>query len=132
MINLKKGFTLIEVIVALSILGIAVTVILQVFSSNLKSLSRSEDYVKSLVVAEAKLKELILQEDLEEKQWTETSPLGYRFDILINEVLKERTETLQFRLLEIQLTIRWMWGNKEKYHTLKTLKAIPKKSDDYL
>ena len=51
-----KGFTLIEVIVALSILGIAITVILQLFSVNLRAISQSEDYVMALIQADLKMR----------------------------------------------------------------------------
>ncbi len=123
----SKGFTLIEVIVALSILGIAITVILQLFSANLKALSQSEDYVKALIASDMKMRELSQNDDLEEKMWSETSEHGYRFDIYITETLKEKTETLQSRLFEIQLTVNWRTGLKEKSHTFKTLKVVEKK-----
>lgn len=123
----KKGFTLIEVIVALSILGIAITVVLQLFSANLRALSQSEDYVLALIAADMKMREITQSDDLEEKVWSETSQQGYRFDISITETLKERTETLQSQLFDIQLTISWRSGTKEKTYTIKTLKSIARK-----
>ncbi len=125
--RLNKGFTLIEVIVALSILGIAITVILQLFSANLKAVSKSEDYVHALVQADLKMRELSQTDDLPEKSWTEMTEQGYRFDISVSDVLKERTETLQTRLMEVQLTVSWERGHQKKSHTIKTLKAVEKK-----
>lgn len=125
--KINKGFTLIEVIVALSILGIAITVILQLFSANLKAVSRSEDYLMALMQADMKMRELIQSEDLEEKVWSEITEKGHRLDISITETLKERTETLQSRLMEIQLTITWKKGLKEMSQTFKTFKTVPKK-----
>ncbi len=125
--KLNKGFTLIEVIVALSILGIAITVILQLFSANLRSVSNSEDYLMALMQADMKMRELMQTEDLEEKVWSETTEKGHRLDISITETLKERTETLQSRLMEIQLTIIWKKGQKERSQTFKTLKTVAKK-----
>ncbi len=127
MMRIDKGFTLIEVIVALSILGIAITVILQLFSANLKAVSKSEDYVNALVLANQKMHELSQSDDISEKAWTEMTEHGYRFDISVYEVLKERTETLQVRLMEIQLTVSWLKGSQQKSHTLKTLKVVEKK-----
>lgn len=123
----NKAFTLIEVIVAISILGIAVTVILQLFSANLKAVSKSEDYVNALVLANIKMRQLSQIDDLTEKAWTETTELGYKFDISISEILKERTETLQVRLMEIHLTVSWLKGQQQKSYTLKTLKTVEKK-----
>lgn len=125
--SLNKGFTLIEVIVALSLLGIAITVILQLFSANLKAISRSEDYVRALVQADFKMRELTESDDLQEKTWSETTEQGYRFDISVFEISKERTETLQVSVMEIQLTVRWLKGQKERFQTFKTLKVVQKK-----
>lgn len=125
--KINKGFTLIEVIVALSILGIAITVILQLFSANLKAVSRSEDYLMALMQADMKMRELFQAKDLEEKVWSEITEKGHRLDISITETLKERTETLQSRLMEIQLTITWKKGLKEMSQTFKTFKTVPKK-----
>ncbi len=127
MIRSNKGFTLIEVIVALSLLGIAITVILQLFSANLKALSRSEDYVRAMVQADIKMRELSESDDLQEKTWSETTEQGYRFDISVSEISKEKTETLQMRLMEIQLAVIWQKGQRESSHIFKTLKAVEKK-----
>lgn len=124
--RLSKGFTLIEVIVALSILGIAITVILQLFSANLKALSLSEDYVIALIQGDMKMRELSGSDNLQEKMWAETTEQGHRLDISITEILKERTETLHARLMEIQLTVIWKKGLKERSQTFKTLKVVQK------
>lgn len=125
--RLNKGFTLIEVLVALSILGIAITVILQLFSANLKAVSKSEEYVHALIQADLKMRELSQSYDLPEKFWSEITEHGHRFDISITEVFKQRTETLQVRLMEIQLTVSWYKGKQQRSHTLKTLKMVEKK-----
>lgn len=124
---LNKGYTLFEIIVALSILGIAITVLLQLFSANLKAVSRSEDYIHVLIQADIKMKELLQREDLEENTWQETTNNGQKLDISIAEILKDRTETLQFRLMEISLTISWTDGLRNKSHTLKSYKVVAKK-----
>lgn len=124
--KLNNGFTLIEVIVALSILGIAITVILQLFSANLKAVSLSEDYVMALIQGDIKMRELSESDNLQEKMWSETTEQGHRLDISITETLKERTETLQSSLMEIQLTVSWKKGQKERSQTFKTLKVVQK------
>ncbi len=42
-LNKTAGFTLLEVLVALALLGVGVVVVLQLFSANLRSISASED-----------------------------------------------------------------------------------------
>ena len=121
------GFTLLEILVTLALIGIAITVILQLFSSILRALSVSKDYVSAAIRAEAKMREILEGTDLTEKSWSEVTDEGYRFDAAITETLKERTENLQVRMLEIALTVQWSEGLKTKFLTLKTLKVVIKR-----
>ncbi|MGQ9570569.1 MAG: type IV pilus modification PilV family protein [Thermodesulfovibrionales bacterium] len=126
-INSHKGFTLLEILVALSILGIAITVLLQLFSANLRSLSVSEDYVFAVSKAEAKMREILDDKDLSEKSWTEIIDDGYKMDVSINEGLKDRTENLQVRIFEVTLSLSWTKNTKNKSLTLRTMKVVNKK-----
>lgn len=126
-IDSHKGFTLLEILVALSILGIAITVLLQLFSANLRSLSVSEDYVFAVSKAEAKMREILDDKDLSEKSWTEITDDGYRMDVSINEGLKDRTENLQVRIFEVTLSLSWTKNTKNKSLTLRTMKVVNKK-----
>jgi prepilin-type N-terminal cleavage/methylation domain-containing protein len=121
-----SGFTLLEILVALAILGIAITIILQLFSANLRALSVSENYVSAVTKAEAKMREILDDTNLSEKSWSEVTDDGYRFDASITETLKDRTENLQVRLLEVALTVQWTEGIKKKSLTLKTMKVVNK------
>jgi prepilin-type N-terminal cleavage/methylation domain-containing protein len=126
MTSSAKGFTLLEVLVAMAVLGIAITVILQLFSSSLRLISASGDYVSAVTKAEAKMREVLDDDKLSEKSFSETTYDGYRMDVAINEVLKEKTENLQVRLFEIDMTIHWLQGKKEKSITLRTMKVMKK------
>jgi prepilin-type N-terminal cleavage/methylation domain-containing protein len=122
----RSGFTLLEVIVAVSIMGIAIAVILQLFSANLRTISDSSDYVAAATTAEVKMMEVLDNQNLLEKSYNEITNDGYRMDIAITETLKERTENLQVRLFEIALTVRWTKGTKEKSMTLRSMKVVRK------
>jgi len=122
----STGFTLLEILVALAISGIALIVILQLFSTNMRAISISEDYVSAVTRAEAKMREILDNPNLAKGSWSETTPDGYRFDVLIDDAEKERTQNLRVRLLEITLTINWTKGAKAKSFTLKTQKVVNK------
>jgi len=126
-LNSRRGFTLLEVLVAIALLGIAVTVVLQLFSANLRAIATSGDYISAATKAEAKMREILDDDELSEKSWSETTDDGYRLDVSINDVLKARTENLQVRLLEIDLIIHWTRETKEKSLTLRTMKMVEKK-----
>ena len=118
------GFTLIEVLVATSILGIAIAVILQLFSANLRAISVSGDYVSATARAEASMRDILNNGEITEKAFSETTVDGYRIDVSMEEALKDRTENLPVKLMEIDLTIHWFKGPKEKSLTLRTMKVL--------
>ena len=120
----QAGFTLLEVLVATVILGIAVAVVLQLFSANLRAISDSGDYVIAVTRAEMKMREILATDNLPETAYSETTNDGYRMDVAIAETLNDRTENLQTRLLEIVLTIHWTKGTKERSYTLRTMKLV--------
>ncbi len=122
----NRGFTLLEILVALVLLATAVSVILQLFSANLRTLAVSEEYVNAAAIADTKMKEILEKEDLEPGIQSETIEETYRADITITEQLQERTEQVPFRLLEVTLTLRWVVGGRERSFSLQTLKAVAK------
>jgi prepilin-type N-terminal cleavage/methylation domain-containing protein len=122
----RGGFTLLEVLVALAVLGIAVTVVFQLFSANLQALSASENHVEVSLRAAARLRELLDDRELSERAWSEISPEGYRLEIAVREALADRTDLLPVRLLEVDLTVRWNRGNRERSLNFQTLKLMEK------
>jgi type II secretion system protein I len=124
--KLNSGFTLLEVLVSLSIVAIAVTVVLQLFSSGLRAIAASDDNAAAVVRAESKMREVLDKDELAETSWSEATPDGYRMDVSIIDTLKEKTEGLQVKLLQVVLTTRWFKGSKEKTLTLRTMKLIAK------
>jgi prepilin-type N-terminal cleavage/methylation domain-containing protein len=121
-----KGFTLIEVLVSVVLLGIAVTIVLQLFSANVRAIATSEDYIYASAKAEAKMREVLENDEISEILFSEITDDGYRIDVSIAEVLHERTENLQVRLLEVVLTVSWTQGAHEKSLTVRTLKVLEK------
>ena len=125
--NRGDGFTLLEVLVALALLGIALTVILQVFSANLRNIASAEDYGYVAALASARMREVIDHEAVSETAWTERTPEGYSIDVSVAEYMKDRTANLPVMLLQVDLTIHWWKGTLEKSLTLRTIKTVVRK-----
>jgi prepilin-type N-terminal cleavage/methylation domain-containing protein len=121
-----EGFTLLEILVALALLGIALLVIVQLFSTDLRGISVSDDYVVAVAKAESRMRELLDDDTLSEKDWSEFTDDGYRIDASVRESLKDRTENLQVRLFYIGLAVHWRKGERERFVTLNTLKVMNK------
>lgn len=126
-LNSCSGFTLLEILVAVSVLGIAVVVVFQLFSANLNAIAASEDYVSATIIANAKMREILDDDKLQEGQWSDTTADNYRIEASVYKVFEDRTENLNVELLEISLTIHWSKGLKERQLTLTTLKTVDKR-----
>jgi type II secretion system protein I len=122
-----QGFTLLEILVALAISGIALIVVLQLFGANLNNISISEDYVFAVTKAEAKMREIMDDKNLTEGLWSEATPEGYKIAVSIKDSQKERTQNLKVKLMEIDLTIYWTRTLIEKALTLKSMKVVNKR-----
>ncbi|NIO15670.1 MAG: prepilin-type N-terminal cleavage/methylation domain-containing protein [Deltaproteobacteria bacterium] len=125
-IRSSGGFTLFETLVAISILGIAIAVVIQLYSANLRALSSSEDYILASMRGEAKMREVLLRSDLSEGSWSESVEDGYRFDITVQEVLGERTQNLQIKMLQVSLSVTWSRGTREKSIRMSTMNVVPR------
>jgi prepilin-type N-terminal cleavage/methylation domain-containing protein len=122
-VRTQRGFTLLEVLAAVAMLGMALTVIMQLFSANLHGIAASDDYLAASMAAEAKMREVVDRGDFSERDWSETTNEGYRADVSVRPALEERTESLPVALHEITVSLRFESGPKERTITLRTLKA---------
>ncbi len=122
----QKGFTLLEVLVSLALMGIVLVAIFQLFSAGLRGVAASDDYVNAVIRAEAKMREILDDQNLSEKSWKERTEDGYTIEATVNSTADDRTENLQVKLLEINLTVHWTNGIKKRSLTLKTMKVVDK------
>ncbi|OPY66498.1 MAG: hypothetical protein A4E62_02480 [Syntrophorhabdus sp. PtaU1.Bin002] len=122
----KQGFTLLEILVALAILATAVTIVFQLFSAGLRNIAASEDYVVATMKAEAKMREILSQRELTENSWIESTKDGYRYTVKVSKTLQEKTGSLPVDVLEVELSVSWIKGTKERVLQLKTLKIVNK------
>lgn len=121
-----RGFTLMEIMVALTVMGFAVVYLVQLFSSNLRLIGTSQDYMAALTQAEAVMREIVESDKIEEKSWKEETDQGFRVEVSISEALKERTENLPIKLLQIEMIFSWEKALRKKSLILKTLKVVNK------
>ena len=124
--NAARGFTLLEVLVALVLLSISLVAIFELFSANLRGIAKSDDYSHAVIMAESKMREVLDDDTLAERTWTESTDDGYRIDAVVSSTANDRTEDLQVKLLEINLTVSWIKDSKERTLKLKTLKMVNK------
>jgi prepilin-type N-terminal cleavage/methylation domain-containing protein len=120
----ERGFTLIEIIVAMTVTAIAVVYLVQLFSSNLRLIGTSQDYTEALTRAKAAMREIVEVDRIEEKSWKEATDQGYQIEVSVSEAQKERTENLPVKLLQIDMIFSWEKAMRKKSLTLRTLRIV--------
>ena len=128
-----KGFTLIEVVIALAILGIGLTVIMELFSGGLRLGRVSEEYTKAMNYASVKMEEIANQKTIEEGEDEGEFDKTYRWKIGI-----EKTDILpgdrgtEFKppadFYHIRISVFWKSGSKDKSASLESYKTVKPKT----
>lgn len=135
MISRCRGFSLLEVLVAFAILGIAIGVLLQIFATGLRSVALSEEYTYAALWAESRLAEIGVTEVLEEGEAAGELSNGYRWRSVVAPYEPPSEETEQeddedaipfvdesVIPYEITLEVVWGEGGKERSVRLTTLR----------
>jgi len=130
----QKGFTLLEILLAVTILGLAVTVIMQQFSAGLRIGRLSNTYTTATIYAKQKLEELQVEEEIKEKEDSGSFEDGYSYRVsvtLYEDYFEEEDEGLfehlPLEMYRLESVVWWDEGEKEKSITLTTLKTVKKK-----
>lgn len=127
----NSGFTLIEILVAISVLSIALVVILQLFSGGLKSSRLSDAYTRGIFHAREKMEEILLETEFSEQVSEGEFEDAYRWrsEIVRQEQSEEEASKLPFDAFHIRVDIFWNEGEKEKNFGITTMKLVEKKKD---
>jgi len=128
----NRGFTLIEILVAISILSISLVVIFQLFSGGLKSSRLSDQYTRGIFHAKEKMEEILLStefaEEVSEGEFEDS--FRWKSKIVPIEQAEEEASKLPFNTYNIKVDIFWDEGYKEKRFSISTMKVVEKKKDD--
>jgi general secretion pathway protein I len=125
--NGLEGFTLLEILVALSLIGIALAVVFQLFAANSRSIAASESYVHAAAHAEAVMRSILEDEKFPDATLSGITEDGYRYEASVTKGYEERVQALNVDLYQVKATIYWHDGAREKSLSLQTLKMTEKK-----
>lgn len=135
MIKKNRGFTLIEVLVALAILGVGLTVVIELFSGGLRLGRFSQEYTKASHYARMKMEEIMVQyplkEGIEEGECDDT--FRWKIEVKREDILPTENSS-SFKppviLVQVKVNILWKSGTKEKSIGLESYKTIKLKDDE--
>jgi general secretion pathway protein I len=129
---------LIEVIVALAILGIGLTVIIELFSGGLRLGRTSEEYTKAVNYARVKMEEVLskqkIEEGNEEGEFDQTFRWQVdvkRMDILPTEKNPDFKPPVE--LFEVKVNVLWKSGSKgakDRSASIETYKTVKPSLDE--
>jgi general secretion pathway protein I len=125
-----SGFTLIEVLVALTILSISLAVIYTGLSSNVEGRRVSIDYQQATLLAESKLNSLGVETPLIEGRTTGRFDGRFRWNAVVAPYSEEGEEYLedgQTRPVQVIVTVAWGEPNNERSVSLRTLRVLREK-----
>jgi len=120
----ERGFTLIEIVIALTVTGLAVAYLVQLFASNLRLIGISQDYTAALTRAESVMREIADSGQIEETSWKDERDPRYHVEVTVSETHGERTEQLPVKLLQIDAVFSWETAMRKRTMTLRTLKLV--------
>jgi prepilin-type N-terminal cleavage/methylation domain-containing protein len=124
----NRGFTLIEIVVAMAILGIGLIVIIELFSGSLRLGRTSEEYTKAVGLARMKLEEMTLREDLKESEEEGEFDKDFRWQVGVNKVDILPEGFAEFKpaveLYRIKVNVLWKSGSRERSAGFETYKTV--------
>ena len=115
----SSGFSLLEVMVALAILGIALVAIFQLFSINLRSTQKAEDYTKAIFYARSMLDEAYSFADPSDKSASEEYEDKYSVSREVG--LRSESEDGKVREYDITVTVTWPPSGNFRLKGLRTV-----------
>jgi general secretion pathway protein I len=124
----ELGLSLLEVLVALSVTALALTVVFRLFGTALGATERAERLTQAVLIAESKLAELGAGEPLSPGRTGGALADGFRWTADVREfdgVPREQRERLPARAYEVAVTVSWSGDDRSRF-TLRTLRLQPK------
>jgi general secretion pathway protein I len=123
----QRGFSLLEILVAFSIMAISIGMLLSIFSSGLRNASVSEEYTAAVQIAEAMIARPGLEAPLQQGQSAGIIDEKYHWELTVVPFVLT-TETIDTRPIPAQLfmvtaVVSWEeGGGRERQFELSELK----------
>ncbi len=135
----KRGFTLLEMIVATTIMGIAVAGLMSGISSSTRNAARLRDYDRVVQLARLRMNGLLTdprvtlnapQEGLFEPAITGGLECGWRAQVTVAEKASPSPAAGDYVLDRIQLEIWWMSGGQRRAFPLESYRRRTLRPED--
>lgn len=136
MLKHKRGFSLLEVLVAFVILGLVLGTLMQIFSGGLRNVSRAGEFQRAVMLAQSKLASVGIEMPLAEGQSNGDFDTNFRWQVSIRPYQDSEMEPaeqtgvpkaiLPVTLLEVEVRVQWGELEQARNVSLKTLRLANK------
>lgn len=123
----EAGFTLVEVIFALAILALSLSVLLSVISNGIRQTDRAQGLAQAGLLAQSLLAKVGTEVPIQEGGTAGESPGGFRWQVLIEPYgdAADR-EGWPVAAYAVSIEVRWGEPSQERLVTLTTLRLVSK------
>jgi general secretion pathway protein I len=137
----KRGFTLLEMIVATTIMGIAIAGLMSGISSTTRNAARLRDYDRVVQLARLRMNSLladprvprnVLQEGTFDPALTGGLECGWRAQVTVAEKSSPMPAPEEYVLDRIQVEIWWMSGGQRRTFPLDGYRRRTLRSEDFV
>ena len=120
---------MIEIVVAMAILGVGLIVIIELFSGGLRLGRVSEEYTKAVGLARMKMEEIALNDHVEEGNEVGEFDKDFRWQVGVKKVDLLPAEKITdyqplVQLYQIKVNILWKSGSRERSAGIETYKTV--------
>jgi len=104
----NKGFSLLEILVAFTIMAISLSILLKIFSSGVNTAVISEDYIIATQIAESLMAKTGVEEELAVGANLGSEDDKYHWQVKIeNSFNPELEEESEYELYAVQVIVKW-------------------------
>jgi general secretion pathway protein I len=122
--KMQRGFTLMEMLVAVMVLGTAVAAISGVIATSMRNVSRVEEYERVTLLARSQMNELMTLPWKDGQTWSGNWADGYHWTAIANVVpMQKGQEGAAYELMRMTLIGTWKTTRGQKTYTLETARA---------
>ena len=123
---LQQGFSLLEILIAFSILAFSLTILLNIFSSGLRRALVSEEYQQAVIIAQSKLAAAGVEEALDDGTQQGEIQQKYFWSVQVQAFNLEKMgldlEEESILPYQVTVTVEWLAGKSNRQLELTTIK----------
>lgn len=129
--NKQRGFSLLEILIAFSILALSLGILLQIFSAGVNTAGVAEEYTAAVQIAESLMAGTGVETPLKPSETTGVENEKYHWQVSVSpyQFMAENVDvsTIAAELFKVKVTVSWGDGNADgRQVELVTLKLANK------